>query len=82
MLFITVFMIATSVPTRTIGTVPAGSPAKAAGIKVGDKVIAIGSQAVTPDDMSSTINATHGRPVTVTVIRNGKRLTLGPLRAR
>jgi regulator of sigma E protease len=81
-LFITVFMIATSVPTRTVAQAPSGWPAKAAGIRAGDKVIAIGTDRVTPDTLARTINATHGRPVTVTIVRDGKRITVGPLRAR
>jgi regulator of sigma E protease len=81
-LFITVFMIATSVPTRTVAKAPAGWPAKAAGIRAGDKVVAIGAHKVTPDTLAGTINATHGKPVTVTILRDGKRITAGPLKAR
>jgi regulator of sigma E protease len=82
LLFIAVFMIATSNPTRTVAQVQSGWPAKAAGIRAGDRVVAIGTHRVTPDTLSKLINATRGRPTTVTVVRDGKRLTIGPVRAR
>jgi regulator of sigma E protease len=75
-------MIATSIPTRTVAQVQSGWPAKAAGIRTGDTVLAIGAHRVTPDTLAKQINASHGRPVTVAVIRDGKHLTIGPLRAR
>jgi regulator of sigma E protease len=81
-LFVTVFMIATSTATRVVDQAPSGWPARAAGIRAGDKIVAIGKQKVTPDNLASTINATHGRPVAVTIVRSGKRLVIGPLKAR
>jgi regulator of sigma E protease len=37
---------------------------------------------VTPKTLATRINATHGRPFELTVVRHGKRVVVGPLRAR
>jgi membrane-associated protease RseP (regulator of RpoE activity) len=54
------------------------SPAKAAGLKTGDKIIAVdGKQARNWSQLGALIRAQPvGKPVPVTVLRDGKRLTL------
>ena len=81
-LFFGVFATSSETATRTVGQVLAGHPAAAAGIKVGDEVIAIGGRPAQASRLSTQINATHGRPFVLTVERHGKRLKLGPLSAR
>ncbi len=62
-----------------VGEVETGMPAAAAGLLVGDRIVAVGGHAATTfDRVSQLIRASHGRPITVTVDRAGNRVTLGP----
>jgi regulator of sigma E protease len=66
-------------PTATVAQVSGGTPAAAAGLQRGDRIVAVGGQAVaTFDAMSKRIRASHGRAITLTVVRNGRQLVLGP----
>ena len=65
--------------TTRIGTVERNTPAAAAGLHPNDRVIAVnGKRATTFEQVSKLIRASHGRPITVTVRRNGTTVTLGP----
>jgi len=71
----------TGIGTTKVAQVQAGKPAAAIGLRAGDRVVAIdGTRARTFADVSHLIGASRGAPVTVTVIRHGRRLTLGPER--
>ncbi len=62
-----------------VGLVEGNTPAAAAGLQVGDRLIAVdGRKATTFDQLSKLIRSSHGRPITVTVDRGGQILTLGP----
>lgn len=68
-------------PTVTVAAVEAGSPAAAAGLRVDDRIVAVDSRPThTFDAASHRIRASRGRPVTLTVVRNGRRVTIGPRR--
>jgi membrane-associated protease RseP (regulator of RpoE activity) len=60
------------------------SPAKAAGIKAGDKIIAVGGTPVHNWTQLGVAIRAHpiGKPVSVTVLRDGKRITLDATPAR
>ena len=80
-----IFMIvyATGAPTSNATTkvaqVEGGTPAAAAGLRVGDRVVAVdGHAGRTFAALSARIRASHGRAITVTVVRQGRRVTLGP----
>jgi regulator of sigma E protease len=65
--------------TNEVAAVVAGSPAAAAHLQVGDRIVAVdGRPAGTFDGISRHIRQSHGRPVTLTVQRDGRRLTVGP----
>jgi regulator of sigma E protease len=65
--------------TNEVAAVVAGSPAAAAHLRVGDRIVAVdGRPARTFDGISRHIRQSHGRPVTLTVQRDGRRLTVGP----
>jgi regulator of sigma E protease len=81
-LFMAVFMVGSIQATRTVERVLAGHPAATAGLRAGDQIVTIAGRQVQPDTIASNINATHGQPFTITVERAGKRVVLGPLRAR
>jgi regulator of sigma E protease len=73
----------TGAPSDTAGTqvgaVEKATPAAAAGLQPGDHVVAVdGRAAKTFDDISRLIRSSHGAPITVTVDRGGRKITLGP----
>jgi regulator of sigma E protease len=69
----------TSQPSNEVAAVEAHTPAAAAGLQAGDRVVAVdGHAATTFDSISRRIRASHGRAITVTVDRGGRTLTLGP----
>ena len=78
-LFFIVFLLVGGKVTRTIETVQSGMPAQAVGLQSGDEVIAVNDKPVKPDQISSEITSSNGRPVTITVRRNGEPLRLGPV---
>jgi regulator of sigma E protease len=68
-----------SQPSNEVAAVEAHTPAAAAGLRRGDHVVAVNGQHATAfDTVSRLIRASHGRPITVTVDRGGKTVTLGP----
>ena len=68
-----------SVPTTQVGQVESNTPAAAAGLREGDRVIAVnGHAAATFAAVSKLIRASHGTPITVTVRRAGQTVKLGP----
>jgi regulator of sigma E protease len=65
--------------TTKVAAVEGGTPAAAAGLKVDDRIVAVDGRATrTFDAVSHRIRASHGAPVTLTVLRHGRRLTIGP----
>jgi regulator of sigma E protease len=79
-------VFALGVPVTTqVESVEPGSPAERAGLRAGDEIVAIGGREITPvltERVPARIGATEGRPVTLTVARDGERVTLEPARAR
>jgi regulator of sigma E protease len=76
-----VFMIGVPVDVgRSVDSVLDDSPAKAAGLRPGDEIVAINRAPVEPDRISETIRASEGSPLTLTVLRDGRRITLPPAR--
>ena len=68
-----------STPSTGVAAVESGTPAAAAGLRPGDRVVAVdGRTARTFDAVSRLIRASHGHAITVTVDRSGRRVTLGP----
>jgi regulator of sigma E protease len=66
--------------TTTVAAVEAGRPAMQAGLRPGDRVVAINDKPVGYVGMFDEINSSQGRPVQITVIRNGRRVELPPAR--
>jgi regulator of sigma E protease len=68
-------------PGTSVGAVEPNTPAAAAGLQTGDRILAVdGVPTRTFDAVSRRIRSSHGRPVTLTVDRAGSRVTLGPRR--
>lgn len=86
-LFAIVFMTAGWSPTNNVAIVLKGSkhnptPAQAAGLRPGDRVIAINGMTVDPSKISDRISASRGKPIVLTVLRNGLAVNLKPERPR
>jgi regulator of sigma E protease len=81
-LFAALYMVATTQATRNVEAVLPGKPAVAAGLRAGDKILAVGGVNVAPDQIAPHINATHGRPFRIVVERGAKRVVIGPVRAK
>jgi regulator of sigma E protease len=58
------------------------TPAATIGLQPGDRVIAVAGQPVQADEIPGAIANSDGRPITITVVRDGERLDLGPVRAQ
>ncbi len=66
--------------TPVVEQVAADAPAGQMGLKPGDRIVAVAGAPVEPNSISQRIRASKGQPITVTVVRDGRRLTLGPER--
>jgi regulator of sigma E protease len=67
--------------TRVVERVNEGTPAASAGLREGDEVVAIGeARTQTFQAVSQGIQDSEGRPLTITVVRDGRRVELGPVR--
>ena len=84
-LFTSLFMTVAGQATRTVATVApeleqgVSSPARSAGLEAGDRIVAIDGRAVRADEIADTIGSSGGRKLMLTVFRDGKELTLGPV---
>ena len=68
---------------RSVRDVQSGTPAAAVGLRPGDTIVAVnGRETPSFDAVSQLIRGSKGKPTTVTVLRNGKPLTLGPVRTK
>ncbi len=65
--------------SRTVDVVADGTPAEAMGLLPGDEVVAVDSvEATTFDEVADRIRSSEGRPITLTVLRAGDEVVLGP----
>jgi regulator of sigma E protease len=72
-----VFMLGVPVEaTRTVEEVVPGSPAAAAGLAPGDRIVAVGAERGAPEDLAAAIRESKGEPIAVTVERDGETRTL------
>jgi regulator of sigma E protease len=68
-------------PSTEVAQVNANTPAAAAGLKPGDRIVAVAGQRTrTFAQVHDLISASRGRAITVTVERNGRPIALGPRR--
>jgi regulator of sigma E protease len=70
------FMTGSVKPSRTVESVVDPSPAKAAGIRAGDRVVAINGHPVTAEGIGDEIVESNGRTLTFTIVRDGRTLTI------
>jgi regulator of sigma E protease len=63
-----------------VAGVLSGTPAAKAGLQPGDKIVAVNGRRATFNSVSRQIESSHGGDVTLIVIRDGRRVTVGPHR--
>lgn len=84
-IFTFLFMTVAGAATRVVGTVApeiqagVASPAQEMGLKAGDRIVAISGQPVKADEIADTIGESGGKELTLTVVRSGEELQLGPV---
>ena len=66
-------------PSRTIASVAQDSPAEAAGVLPGDRVVAVDGVPVSGTELGERILSSQGKPLQLTVIRKGDEITVGPV---
>ena len=81
-LFTGLFMTSVGKATTTVEAVSTGTPAAAAGLQAGDRIVSIDGAVVQPEDISLLISGSDGRKLTVVVVRDGRRVTLPPTSAK
>ena len=87
-LFTFLFMTVAGQATRTVATVAPElqqgiqSPAQSVGLQAGDRIVAIDGTPVKADEIAQTIGDSAGQKLTLTIVRNGKELQLGPVAAQ
>jgi regulator of sigma E protease len=68
-------------PSAEVFAVESGTPAAAAGLQPGDRIVAVnGRPTPTFEATSHLIRASQGKPVALVVVRDGQRVDLGPRR--
>ena len=68
--------------TRTVDRITAASPAAGIGLQQGDEIVAVqGRPTRSFDAVSQEIRGSEGRPITLTVRRDGREISLGPVEA-
>jgi regulator of sigma E protease len=76
------FMTSAGKATSVVASVLPASPAQAAGLHAGDRVVAINGQTVAASGIALHISGSDGRPLTLTVVREGAVRRLVPVAAR
>jgi regulator of sigma E protease len=79
-LFTFLFMSSGGKATSTVEEVVDGRPAAQAGLRPGDRIVTINGTPVEATDIRREIAGSNGRPLTIAVLRDGKRVVLGPVR--
>ena len=67
---------------NVVARVVPGEPAAHAGLHAGDRIVAINGRKAPPQEIARTIRGSEGRPVTLTIVRGGRSITLPPAEAR
>ena len=87
-LFTVLFMTVAGKATPVVETVAPElqqgvvSPAQAAGLRVGDRIVAIGGKPVRASEIADRISDSDGKQITLTVVRDGDEVQLGPVAAQ
>ena len=80
-LFAALFMAGGGRATQTVDEILPDTPAASAGLQAGDRIVSIDGQAIdSPSQIPERISGSEGNELTLTVVREGKPIELGPVR--
>lgn len=79
-IFAIVLMSAGGKATTTVEEVFDGTPAQAVGLLPGDRILEIDGSRVSPEQVTERIRGSEGGRLILLVLRDGERVTLGPVR--
>jgi regulator of sigma E protease len=80
LIFAIVLMSAGGKATTTVEEVFDGTPAQTVGLLAGDRILEIDGARVSPEQVTERIRGSEGGQLMLLVLRNGERVTLGPVR--
>ena len=66
-------------PSQTVASVTEDYPAQKAGLLPGDRIVAIDGEPVSGEDLGDRVAESGGRPLRITVVREGREVTLAPV---
>ena len=78
-LFALLFMVGGGQATRTVDEIVADTPAATMGLQADDRIVAINGRSVAADEIAERISGSGGAPLKVTVERDSRTITLGPI---
>ena len=83
LLFVAYLIGAPGDTNTTVKRVETNTPAQAVGLRPGDTIVEVNNRP-TPDfdAVSAAIRGSKGKPISVTVLRRGRAVTLGPVRTK
>lgn len=81
-LFTILFMVGGGKPTLKVEAVLPDHPAAAAGLRAGDKIVAINSNPVTAAQVQKVISGSRGRPLELLIERDDKLISLQRVRPK
>jgi regulator of sigma E protease len=80
-LFAALFMAGGGKATQVVDSILPGSPAATAGLQSGDRIVSIGGSPIaSPSEIPERISGSDGSELTLTVVRGGENVRLGPVR--
>ena len=74
--FTVLFTMVGGPPSRVVAAVSEGLPAAAAGVLPGDRIVAIDGAPVTGTELGERVQASEGRELVLTIVRDGQEVTL------
>jgi regulator of sigma E protease len=69
-------------PVPVVQVLVAGEPAQRAGLRPGDRIVAVNGRPRDPEGIVKAIRASRGRPLVLRVRRDGRIVRIGPVSAR
>jgi regulator of sigma E protease len=81
-IFAVLFMVGGGKATTTVADVLPDSPAAHSGLHAGDRIVSIDNVPVHPSDIPELISGSNGKPLHLVVVRNGKVVSIGPVRPK
>jgi regulator of sigma E protease len=66
-------------PSRVVAAVSVDSPAQEVGLRAGDRIVAVDGERVNGEELGQRVLDSEGKPLVLTVVRDGKELDLRPV---